>query len=88
MRYYASQKRTYQLEAGVGVHFDQPGQKLSVNHEIKAEYFEVVLISLRGDLDKGTPDGISPDRFHFGQNLLLEAVLFLRMIGVQVFLKL
>ena len=88
LRNNASQQRTHQLQARIGVDFDQPGHELPIDHEVQPEDLEVVLVSLGGDLDERALDGVDGDLFHPGQNLFLEIVLLLGMVRIQVLLEL
>lgn len=46
---YAVEQWARDLEAGVGVDFDEPGVEVLVDHEVQAEDFEVVLEVVWGE---------------------------------------
>jgi hypothetical protein len=48
LRNESCEKWAGKLQARISVDFYEPWVKLAVNHEIKTEYLEIMLITLRG----------------------------------------
>jgi hypothetical protein len=71
----AVEEGTGTLKARVGVDFNEPRFELTVNHEVKAKYFEVIHEIPRGDLSIDTSNCISAHFLHEWQDLFLEVVL-------------
>jgi hypothetical protein len=53
-----------EFETGIGVDFNQPGHKVTVNHEIQAKKLKVMLKFLRTELETCALNGIKTDFFH------------------------
>lgn len=83
--YYRLQQRAAQLQARIRIHFDQVRNILIINHKIKAEQLEIMVLSLFIQQVICTSNSISRDTSHFGKDLLekIDAstfVLFLRYL--------
>jgi hypothetical protein len=78
----ALEKVAGKLEAGVSVYLDKPWFEISINHEVKTKYLEVVLFMGGRELQISTTNSISCNFLHFWDNLSLEIVTFLWILRI------
>ena len=82
---YRLQQRTAELQTRIRIHFDQVRNILIINHKIKAEQLEIMMLSLFIQQVICTSNRICRDTSHFGKELLekIDAftfILFLRYL--------
>ena len=85
---YPLKNRAVDLKTGIVVHLDEPGLEVSVNHEIKPKYLEIVPMATVVDGGAIGSDNICCQFLHFGQDVLFEAQIAARVCKVQISLKL
>ena len=79
--------RSRKFQTRVGVHFNQPDLEVVVHQEVISEHFKTVLLSIRINFLKNRFNGIIHQLLNLRQNIILHSNFFVRVMGVQVSLK-
>lgn len=85
---YSCEEFTTQLQAWIGIDLDEPNIVACVNHEIQAEYLEVMLGIIGVQLQISGFNSIESDSFHFGINHLRKIELPLTICRIHIPLEL